>query len=199
MEKQPLIKKIYTSFDEMEDAYNIVRDELVKLGVLWDKSKLDKVEATYLTIAPISAVAGYMGFYQPETKTIEFPSMYLPIEALWTSLSPKASAVDVFRHEFGHALADLYPRALSKGSLFREAFGGTYGPIPAEERGVEGWEGRYVSEYATSATQEDFAETFMLFVKHKGKLPAKFRGKPVITKKWAAVREIVKRVAAATK
>ena len=199
MKKHPLLKKIYTSFDEMEDAYNQVRDELVKLGILWDKSKLDNVEATYLTIAPISAVAGYMGFYQPETKTIEFPSVYLPIEALWRHLGAKANALDVFRHEFGHALADLYPGSLKKGGLFRAAFGGTYGPTPAEERGVVGWEDRYVSEYATSATQEDFAETFMLFVKHKGKIPAKFAKKPVILKKWKAVVEIVKRVAAMTR
>ena len=51
-------------------------------------------------------------------------------------------------------------------------------------------------EEATRATQEDFAETFMLFVKHKGKIPARFAKKPVIRKKWEAVAEIVKRVAA---
>lgn len=199
MKKQPLIRKIYTSFDEVTYAYDKVRMELYNMGVLWSESKLDKVESTYLTIAPISAVAGYMGFYQPATKTIEFPSVYLPIEALWKSLSLKASTVDVFRHEFGHALADLYPRALSKGGLFRAAFGGIYGEDPAEERGVDGWEDRYVSEYATSGTQEDFAETFMLFVKHKGRIPTQFKGKPVIVKKWKAVAEIVKRVAAGTR
>ena len=37
----------------------------------------------------------------------------------------------------------------------------------------------------------------MLFVKHKGKLPAQFKGKTVIVKKWKSVAEIVKRVAAA--
>ena len=37
----------------------------------------------------------------------------------------------------------------------------------------------------------------MLFVKHKGKIPAKFAKRPVIRKKWKAVAEIVKRVAAA--
>ena len=36
----------------------------------------------------------------------------------------------------------------------------------------------------------------MLFVKYKGKIPTKFKGKPVIMKKWKAVAEIVKRVAA---
>ena len=196
MKGKTLVEQIYTSFDEMEDAYNIVRNELVKLGVLWYKSKLDKVEAAYLTIAPISAVAGYMGFYQPAKKTIEFPSVYLPIEALWATLSPKASAVDVFRHEFGHALADLYPRALSQGGLFREAFGAKYGPKPAPEIDPDNWEFDCVSAYAATKTQEDFAETFMLFVKHKGKIPAKFARLPAIRKKWKAVAAIVKAVAA---
>ena len=36
----------------------------------------------------------------------------------------------------------------------------------------------------------------MLFVKHKGKMPAKFAKKPAICKKWKAVEEIVRRVAA---
>ncbi|MBQ6925468.1 MAG: hypothetical protein IJQ73_12580 [Kiritimatiellae bacterium] len=52
---------------------------------------------------------------------------------------------------------------------------------------------------AILSAREDFAETFMLFVKHKGKLPAPFKGKPVILKKWKAVAEIVKRVAAAAR
>ena len=52
---------------------------------------------------------------------------------------------------------------------------------------------------ATLSAREDFAETFMLFVKYKGRIPAKFRGKPMIVKKWKAVAEIVHRVAAATR
>ena len=123
--------------------------------------------------------------------------MYLPIAALWRDLGVKANALDVIRHEFGHALADLYPGALKKGGLFRAAFGGAYGEDTAEECVAAGWGDRYVSEYATSATQEDFAETFMLFVKHKGKIPAKFAKRPVIRKKWKDVAEIVKLVAAA--
>ena len=193
------MSKIYTSYDEMCRAYNKVRTELGNLGVLWDGSRLDGVGCTYLTLAPIAALAGYMGLYQPREKIIEFPSVYLPFEALWKDLGAKANALDVIRHEFGHALADLYPGALKKGGVFRAAFGGSYGGTPAEKRGVDGWEERYVSEYATSATQEDFAETFMLFVKHKGKIPARFARKPAIRKKWKAVAEIVKRVAAATR
>ena len=47
--------------------------------------------------------------------------------------------------------------------------------------------------------QETFAETFMLFVKHKGKIPAKFARLPAIRKKWQAVAKIVKAVAAAAR
>ena len=181
----------------MARAYDKVRKELIGFGVLWDGSKLDGVECSYLTIAPSMTFTGTMGRYQEKKKTIEFPSMYLPIAALWRDLGVKANALDVIRHEFGHALADLYPGALKKGGLFRAAFGGAYGEDPAEECVEAGWRDRYVSEYATSATQEDFAETFMLFVKHKGKMPAKRVKRPVIRKKGKAVAEIVKRVVAA--
>ena len=105
----------------------------------------------------------------------------------------------MLRYEFGHALADLYPGALKKGGVFRAAFGGAYGEAPAEECVADGWGDRYVSEYATSMTQEDFAETFMLFMKHRGEIPAKFAKKPAIRKKWKAVAEIVKRVATGTR
>lgn len=193
------MSKIYTSFKEVTRAYNKVRMELWNLGVLWDGSKLDGVGCTYLTIAPIAALGGYMGFYDPNTKEIEFPSVYLPIAALWRDLGVKANALDVIRHEYGHALADLYPGALKKGGVFRAAFGGAYGEAPAEECVADGWGDRYVSEYATSMTQEDFAETFMLFMKYKGKIPAKYAKKPAIRKKWKTVAEIVKRVAAYTR
>ena len=192
------MSKVYTSFNEVSRAYNKVRMELWHLGVLWDGSKLDGVECIYDQIAPVAALSGTMGWYDPDSKDITFPSVYLPIAALWRDLDVKANALDVFRHEFGHALADLYPGALKKG-VFRAAFGGTYGENPAEECVADGWGDRYVSEYATSMTQEDFAETFMLFVKHKGKIPAKYAKKPVIRKKWKAVAEIVKRVAKATR
>lgn len=193
------MSKVYTSYEEVCRAYNKVRTELWNFRVLWDGSKLDGVGLTYLPFAPISALGGYMGFYDPNTGEIEFPSVYLPIQSLWRDLGTKANAPDVIRHEFAHAIADLYPRAVSRGGTFRAAFGGACGAKPAECRGVPGWEERYVSEYATESTEEDFAETFMLFVKFKGKIPAKFAKKPAIRKKWKAVAEIVKRVAAATK
>lgn len=206
----PFTQYFRVTEDEAYDAFNHVERELWKpLGVLWRGSKLDKVMLRYdengfgatknelreiwKTLRKDRRDLAAEGYWQKWTNEI-----VVPRHGFWW-FGRQAAIADVLRHEFGHALADLYPRALSKGGLFRASFGGTYGPTPAEERGVEGWEERYVSEYATRATQEDFAETFMLFVKHKGKMPEKFAGKPAIKKKWAAVQEIVNRVAAGTR
>ena len=195
MSKSPL-KRIYTSFDDVAKAYNHVRKELENLGILWDGSRLDGVQCIYESVDLVSALRGWMGYFDFDDQHIHFPSLYLPIGWLVGLAGAKDGPRNVIRHEFGHALADLYPETLKKGGTFRKAFGRTYGEAPAEERGVDGWEERYVSEYATSATQEDFAETFMLFVKHKGKIPAKFAKCPAIQKKWEAVAEICRHVAA---
>ena len=195
--KKNIMDEIYTSFDEMTRAYNKVRSELVKLGVLWDGSKLDEVECIYEPFNPCGIV-GYMGFCEfvkDGDGNIHFPAIFNGLD--WRlKWNDKNSAVDVLRHEFGHALADRYPAALKKGALFRKAFGGAYGDEPARGTDPSDWEGRCVSAYAATATQEDFAETFMFYVKHKGKIPAKFAKKPAIRKKWKSMAEIVRRVAA---
>lgn len=184
MKDKPLVNQIYTSFEEVTKAYNNARDELVALGALWKRSKLDKVECHYEQIAPISAVMGTLGYFDFSDRNIHYPSLFLPYGWLLGRRYEKSIPLDVIRHEFGHALADLYPTALSKGVLFKEAFGAKYGPKPAPDTDPTNWEFDFVSKYAAKGgTQEDFAETFMLFLKHKGKLPRKFAGKPAIKKK----------------
>jgi hypothetical protein len=197
--KKNIMDEIYTSFDEVNRAYNKIRKELWNLGVLWDGSKLDAVECIY---EPLQwrGLIGWMGFYEflkcKGNGNIHFPAVYngLDLRLRWID---KNSTIDVFRHEFGHALSDRYPGALKKGGVFRTAFGGPCDDKPAPGTDPEDWEGRCVTPYAATKTREDFAETFMLFMKHKGKIPAKFAKKPAIRKKWKAVAEIVKRVAAA--
>ena len=136
-----------------------------------------------------------VGFYQFDDRNIHFPAVYNGLN--WScGWIDKYSAIDVLRHEFGHALADRYPQVLRDGDLFKKAFGGPHGVRPAKGTDKDDWEGRCVTGYAATATREDFAETFMFFVKQKGKIPARFAKKPAIRKKWKAVGEIVRRVAA---
>ena len=207
--------RFFVSKDEATEAFRLVRAELQDRGVLWKGSKIETVKLKYHRKAigcrpNISDVKDVMktalsdlgklirkeGGAELATEGFwHHGAIHIPQFGVW--FCRQGSIEDVIRHEFGHALADLYPRTLSRGGVFRKAFGKTYGGVPAEEYKVAGWEDRYVSKYATSATQEDFAETFMLFVKHKGRIPTKFAKKPAIAKKWKAVAEIVKRVAAA--
>ena len=57
--------------------------------------------------------------------------------------------------------------------------------------------GKQPKTLAERKALEDKGPVRLFFMKHKGKLPAKFAKKPAIRKKWKAVAEIVKRVAAA--
>ena len=57
--------KIYTSFKTMSRAFNKVRGELWKFGILWDGSKLERVPCVYDPFAPLAALGGTMGLYDP--------------------------------------------------------------------------------------------------------------------------------------
>lgn len=180
------LKDIYVSQDELERAFNKVRKELAAMGVLDEGSPLDEVDAYNDYFDIISGIRRIMGY------CYENGDIYIPHTFASALVGYKRNVVDVLRHEFGHALADRYQKCF-KG-VFKEAFGRKYDDKPAEED-VDDWSETYVSDYATTASREDWAETFELYMKHKGKLPARFAKKPVIRKKWNAVKTIVEKVA----
>lgn len=188
------LKKVYVSFDEMERAFNKVRRELQDLGLLSEGSRLDKVDCYYegFTIGGLCGCVGTMGFYDPDKndRAIHIPAVFPAALFPWWD---GREILDVIRHEFGHALADRF-RKIFCGAIFKGAFGESYGEKKVSD-GKE-WTKECVSAYAATCTQEDFAETFMLYMKHKGKLPARFRGKRAVKKKWKAVARIVRIVVA---
>ena len=189
-----LIGKPFVSFREMEMKFNKVRKELMGMGLLYDRSALDDVNCYYEVLSKdgLAAFVGAMGLYgfiSEGDGDIHIPALYFA--GLLPSVYEDRQILDVIRHEFGHALADRYQR-LFRGSPFRSAFGANYGETKVFKRGA--WEDRFVTEYATDSTREDFAETFMLFMKYKGKLPTRYSGKRPIEKKWRAVRQIVKEI-----
>ena len=187
------MKKIYVSFAELEKAFNRVRREQEGLGLLFEGSRLDKVDCYYegLSLGGLAGCVGIMGFYNPNKgdKAIHIPAVFPAGLFPWWD---GREILDVIRHEFGHALADRFGK-LFRGGIFKEAFGANYG----EKKVFDGedWSDEHVSEYASSMTQEDFAETFMLYLKHKGRMPVRYRGKRVVAKKWKAVARIVRSIA----
>ncbi|MBR0459548.1 MAG: hypothetical protein IJJ26_09950 [Victivallales bacterium] len=59
----------------------------------------------------------------------------------------------------------------------------------------EGDERNFVSAYARTSTQEDFAETFMFFLKYRGVLPKEFSRQKAIRLKWETVDAICQDIA----
>lgn len=73
---------------------------------------------------------------------------------------------DVLRHEFGHALVDLHPM-LFRTIEFRKAFG-------ASIRAQAPWKydpEHHITQYAATNPEEDFCETFMVWLKWGGSPP----------------------------
>lgn len=91
---------------------------------------------------------------------------------------------DVLRHEFAHAIADTH-RGLVQSAFFSDSFGAAHHWNFEWEYDPE----HHVSEYAATAPAEDFAETFMLYVRHGGVLPTRHSTKP-IKRKWKFIEQL---------
>jgi hypothetical protein len=98
----------------------------------------------------------------------------------------KVTAVDILRHEYGHAFADVNPRRIET-KKFERTFGWPHEVAYAE--GCEYDSEHHVTRYAAVATGEDFAEVFGLYLKHRGRLPKRLDTAP-IRLKWKFVEEL---------
>jgi hypothetical protein len=91
---------------------------------------------------------------------------------------------DVVRHEYGHALAHTH-RGLFCSVPFKRAFGTHHDADVKSEYDPE----RHVSEYAATSPSEDFAEVFMLYLRHGGELPIRFNTWR-IRRKWRFIKDL---------
>lgn len=166
-------------------AVSDVQRELRQLG-LWDEY-LAVVEVKQVTFSPSMAL-GYQWY--GSTGDIIIPKCsFGKLQQYFGSLNGSAmtSIRDVLRHEYAHAYADTH-RATMRTPAFKNAF-----QTPHKINAVWSWEYDpeiFVSEYAATNSGEDFAETFMIYVKHKGVLPYKYQY-PAIEAKFDFVASLV--------
>lgn len=181
-----IAKNVYVSESAVKSATVRVRRELRDWGLLSPESRMDEVEVIYGPWDP-SGFVGIMGFYSFEDNNIHIPAVFPPALLTWyKNWYENRFMSDVLRHEFGHALAARFSKFFHD-KRFRKAFGGIYGVLKVAE---DGDESDYVSAYARKYTQEDFAETFMFFLKHKGVLPRKYAYREAVRTKWETVAAI---------
>ncbi|MBO4621013.1 MAG: hypothetical protein J5654_13010 [Victivallales bacterium] len=157
-----------------------IRGELRKMGFLSAGSPLDKVQC--ILEFRWSGLAGYMGWYFSSDQNIHIPTFCI---AAMLPNGEKRILADVLRHEYGHALEGKYWKFFHCKE-FRDVFGKPYGTSKSLDTNAN----HYVSTYAMTCSQEDFAETFMYYIKYKGKVPLKWSDNRAIRIKWLFINDL---------
>ncbi len=212
---------------DVNRAYNQVRRELAEVGLLSEGVYLDHIEVC-VSRYPSRGEAGYVFESIGDWGRLGFRPgvIYLPSDMPQTPRVPGATLVDTIRHEFGHAWYYTDPKFF-RDEWFVRTFGAPYtncNPKPlgnwsrqilANRRFQNALErcrtepGRrrvremffkrdFISDYASTCACEDFAETFMYFLKYRNSL-SRFDARSNVAKKLHAVERAVGRVAARLK
>lgn len=172
-------------------AFNYVRDELREVGLLSDGKYLDIIGLKLKLLPSFFNEAGCV-FDEGVTTWHKFLGfeegvIYLPRNIPHSLYVPGGTLVDVIRHEFAHAWAWL-DREYIDAKWFTEAFGGYYSD--AGKLGSEFDRNDFFSEYAMRNRKEDFAETFMCFLRYRGSL-GRFKNRPGLYRKLKGVEGAV--------
>jgi hypothetical protein len=186
-----MIKKSIISLKQINSAASVVQDELFKVGLWFEGSKLAETEIYWCALSPLSLIDAN-GFFthcvSPMQKILGFElgHIYIPSFVLSQKIWQKRGSIrDVIRHEYAHSLAHRYPKLISK-SDFKKTFGGDYfsnDPIKMEKKA-------FISKYARRMPMEDFAETFMVYVWRNGLIPPTIKNVRLI-KKWQYLDRLI--------
>ncbi len=206
---------------EVNRAFNRVRGELYQVGLLADQEYLDQIELGVVPLPSrgesgyvyecVSWIPRLLGF--------EEGVIYLPSDLPSDAYVPGGTLTDTIRHEFAHAWHWLEPEFFER-EWFRKAFHSDYGD-PENTAYMLWWNkisrsGRFwvdfeklrseqtrerffrqhllsefVSEYAATQSREDFAETFMFFLRYRKSLD-RFRNRAGVYRKLKSVEKTVK-------
>lgn len=181
------------SLDELNRALTLVWRELKSFGLA-----CEGLDACQVCLGVSSYAYGYQCFGD-RTEGRRCGDIILPRISLshwtdWIIRNQKTITLDVLRHEYGHAYADINQRRI-ESKRFEKAFDA---PHDIWEKHVMEYDPNFhISEYAATSSGEDFAEVFMFFLKHKGRLPRKHDTKP-IRRKWKFVDDLRKEPYATT-
>jgi len=205
---------------DVERAFHKVRSELCEVGLLAEGVYLDQIglevswlpsdkEAGYV-FEDISVKYSLMGYHEGV--------IYLPSDLPQMAYVPGGTLTDTIRHEFGHTWHWIEPKFF-KRDWFSKAFGMEYDDKtirPSEiwrskiarnrefqseferlrsdltrDRCVRKYLLRsFVSEYASTRPWEDFAESFMFYLRYRNSIH-KFKNRPGVYRKLRAVEKAV--------
>jgi Putative zinc-binding metallo-peptidase len=204
----------------VDRAYNQVRNELAEVGLLADGVYLDAVELCISHEKSGDGEVGYVfervGHYAK--RGYKPGVIYLPRDLPHKRYQPGHTLTDTIRHEYAHAWYYL-DQGFFRQDWFARTFGAAYSncaPTPyqswrkqlkkegdfnkskARSSNSEALQRHFsnrmlmhfVSEYATTNASEDFAETFMFYLKYRRSLD-RFINRPGVYQKIRMVERAV--------
>lgn len=185
---------------ELDRAFAKARNDLAQVGLLEEGRYLDDIECIR-SVLPMgysrlgrtcgwvydgddAGPSAWVGF----RPGVIYVSPNAPIRKRWPD-----TLADVIRHEFAHAWYWLDPEFVD-GRWFRKAFGAGYDdPMARVARGGEDFHSaEFVTGYAMTNAKEDFAETFMTYLRWHACLN-RFATRPGVYSKLLAVESAVRR------
>lgn len=203
----------------VDRAYNQVRNELAEVGLLADGVYLDAVELCISSVKScgergyVFEQVGHYGKrgYRPGV-------IYLPRDLPHQPYKPGMTLCDTIRHEYAHAWYYI-DRPFFREAWFERTFGAPYdncasSPYQSWRRNLkrdpnyQACKSRrktetgklkyfygclyqqFITDYASTNASEDFAETFMFFLKYRRSL-SRFRNRPVVYHKLKMVERAV--------
>jgi hypothetical protein len=166
---------------DLDSANWKVTNEMAALG-LWT----DELHEVEVRLVPLS-LACY-GWHQGH---IHIPRVSgAQLFDLWRGYHTRLT--DIIRHEWAHAVADIYPDFVESDRFVR-CFGGSH----EDSSSVIDYDpGHHVTRYAAVQPCEDFAEVFHFYLRHKGRLPLRLSSRKPVVKKWEFIHRMARRIAA---
>ncbi|RMH05600.1 MAG: hypothetical protein D6702_00005 [Planctomycetota bacterium] len=128
--------------------------------------------------------------YCRETGQILIPCVSL--DRIWARITggQRCTLRDIIRHEMGHALAACHTQ-LVQNCDFHRAFGAPHDTDRNEEPLFD-WD-EYLTEYACESPGEDFAETVMVYTRHRGRID-RYRHLRGVARKLAFIATLPRRI-----
>lgn len=194
---------LYDPIDDSEDGYlDQIRVEVANLPSMGEAGYV------YEDTTFIHRLVGY-----------EAGVIYLPADLPLTAYVPGGTLTDVIRHEYAHAWHWLEPEFFETG-WFNDIFGSSYDDTDSTPFGLwtdrvsssrvctkrlqscrndherdaflrRNFKNDFVSEYASTLFCEDFAETFMYFLRYRNSLE-KFKSRTGVYRKLKGVERCVR-------